>query len=168
MPVPNFSLGQVFAFNIFMELLLLFLFLVIVLSVCLFRYFRTKRAFEKTEKIYLEKVRVFKQTAYKIPVDLYDCEIKYTTRIERIENTGKYDALDAWVLGIDRSDTREIPQCVVTFQVAIGQNTKTFRVYVDKDELTLRILFSQQKTTYIYVDKMNPERYYFDLEFLED
>jgi hypothetical protein len=37
-----------------------------------------------------------------------------------------------------------------------------------KDKITLMIYLDKQKQTYLYVDKINREKYYFDLSFLNE
>lgn len=144
-------------------------FLAVIFVVCLPVLYFTKWKNKKVHKKYLERLQAFKQQAYKIPVNLNDCKIKERTRYERIYKSYRQqqnEALDEQFFSIQRNDTKELHCCTVTFEAVIDDKTETFCVDIDKDELTLRILFAQRKTTCIYVDTQNKENYYFDLEFL--
>ncbi len=143
----------------------------IIFVVCLSILYFIKWKNKKVHKKYLERLQTFKQQAYKIPVNLNDCKIKQRTRYEKIYKSYRQqqnEALDEELFGIQRNDTKELHCCIVTFKTIIDGKNETFCVDIDKDELTLRILFAQQKTTYIYVDTQNGENYYFDLEFLNE
>lgn len=124
----------------------------------------------RNSKKALERLRIFKIEAQKIPVQLKSCKIKQTVRYEKIDksyNQQKIDALDSHFCDIQRDDTKELVSCMVTYKATFNGRSQTFHTYIDKDELTLQFLFARQKTTYIYVDKLDKNNYYFDLEFLD-
>ena len=121
------------------------------------------------DKKYTQGLEAFKITANKILVDLDKCTIKSGSRIEEIPksyNERRYDGIDTWITGIKRDETKEIVQSVLTYEINIYGKTETFHVLIEKDEITLRFLLEEQKTTYLYLDKTNKDNYYFDFEFL--
>ncbi len=106
----------------------------------------------------------------KVEVDLDKVEIKSASYREEIisENAGfnRYEALD----GMIRKDNREfnnVEQSVLVYETEVHGNKKKFySPLIPKDETTLQLLLGSQKKTSIYLDRLNDENYFFDIEFL--
>ncbi|MCL2327303.1 MAG: hypothetical protein FWC39_02185 [Bacteroidetes bacterium] len=142
--------------------------LIVLIYVPLQLYYTVR--LKKIRKKDFKELQIFKQQALKIPVDLNDCKIKQHIYRETAETeaTDRYEALDYIFLNKQpKRNTIEQRCCEVTFKATINGNAEIFCVDIPKDEFPLRILFQQQKTTYLYVDEQDTENFYFDLEFLK-
>lgn len=146
------------------------LLVIIIIGILIYLYIdhlRIMKRGKNTHNKYLQNLQIFKQQADKIPVYLANCKIKQRTRYEEINKTHQRlrndDALDALIFDIQRNDKKEIKSCTITYQ----DRGQTFSTNIEKDELTIRILFGLQEITYIYVNKNNKKDYYFDLDFLD-
>lgn len=145
---------------------------IIIIGLLIYLYivtFGTNRKRKKAHQKYLQDLQTFKLQADKISVRLADCKIKERTYYEKINRSYRQqqnDAIDSQIFDIQRNDTKELHSCTIIYETTIDNKTAIFSSNIDKDELTLRILFGLQETTYIYIDKDNKESYYFDLDFL--
>lgn len=157
------------------------IFIILIVLICVPVIFIINRDAKKTQKKYIERLQLFKQQAYKIPVDLADCKIKQKTRYEK---TGKAYAFNPQIFNIRRPDIKELHSCTIMYETTINGKSEIFYADVEKDEVTLRMEFYRQKTTYIYLDTQDiyeetedteyiyedtedTKNYYFDLEFLK-
>jgi hypothetical protein len=117
------------------------------------------------------EINNFKLTADKIKVDLNNCKIRannYTEQVEVVKNY-KAQAFDALYDSSKNIANVNINQAVLIFETdKYGEKERYFSPTIYKDEVTLRFLLDRQKETYIYVDRDNRSRYYFDLEFLNE
>lgn len=123
-----------------------------------------------------------KENGDKIKVDLTRCELKehnYTEERERGGHTSELLTLDIereiqmWN-ALGGGAMRNVEQVQVTQTVIIysclndrtGQTDKFISRVIPKDKITLTFYLDKQKETTLYVDKINRQRYYFDLDFL--
>ncbi|MCD2425513.1 hypothetical protein LQ567_22200 [Niabella pedocola] len=120
----------------------------------------------------------------RIRVDLTQCEVKEHNYAEERERYGHSNPLltlsfegdiQAWN-AIGGGSFRNIEQVQVTQTVIVfnylNQQTGKMEKYVSrvipKDKVTLSFYMDKQKQTDLYVDKVNSNNYYFDLEFLNN
>lgn len=111
----------------------------------------------------------FKLTADKIKVDLNSCKIRSNSYSQQIPETkdSRSMLLDAMYDSNSNIRNVEINQAVVIFETDInGQREQFISPPINKDAITLSFLLDKQKETYIYIDRDNRSKYYFDLEFL--
>jgi len=129
-----------------------------------------RKKIQKVEKENLNaEIDEFKLYADKLLVDLNACEIITNNYIEHIERSksSRSQALDFMYDSSFNVEDKDILQSVILFETEHeGKKEKFYSHTMYKDEVTLRIKFDRQKETYIYIDKFNRERYYFDFEFL--
>lgn len=108
------------------------------------------------------------QNGLKIEINLSKIEIKSSNYREEIIDNGysKYKALDT----LSETDNREyntIKECILVYETQVSEKKfKFFSPIIPKDEITLRFLLNNQKTTFIYQDKTDPGNYFFDIDFL--
>ena len=127
-------------------------------------------------------INELKENGEKIQVDLTQCELKEHNYFEEKEKYGHKNELltldiereiQSWnALGggyIRNVEQVQIKQTVIIFSkpnIRSGQTEKFISRVVPKDKITLSFYLDKQKQTILYVDKINRERYYFDLDFL--
>ena len=116
---------------------------------------------------YLKKLKTHGE---KIEVNLSDCEIKsnsWTDQKPRY-NDSRIEFLNT----ISGHADKNIAATDVNLSTAIYRINRLGKTRIFEsgtialDEVTLRMLFEVHGRTIIYIDKDNPEYYYFDLEFL--
>lgn len=124
---------------------------------------------KESEKSHLSEIKRLKENGEKIFVELNDCEIvssKYQMELPQSRNY-RVQALDSLYDNNKSVDTVEINQSRIIYK-----NTDIDRVFtsplIDKDKITLTFTLSKHKSTVIYVDRLDKDLYYFDLEFLEE
>lgn len=133
-------------------------------------------SFSDSEKQDIEKWNILidelKLNGEKIKVDLSICEIKSNDYIEEQEITA-YSNIKGWNVmgGEEMKNVKNVTiyQRVIIYKHKNKENIETFESNVfniDNDSLLIKLY--DRKETYIYVDKNNRERYYFDLAFLVD
>ena len=152
--------------EIFFPIIFLFSVIFAIYLIIKIDEYKSKRSYKKSRKKYLEHLEIFKQQAYKIPVDLEKCKIKQKTHYEQtIPQTGAniIAAYEAYTSDKPVYDTKERRICTVTYKTKIGHIPLTFHEYIEKDEFTVRVMFAKRKKTWIYVDKKDIKNYYFDL-----
>ncbi len=124
-----------------------------------------------------------KETGEKIQVDLTQCELKEHNYIEEKERYGHRNELVTFDIereiqalnALGGGSIRNVEQVHVTQTVIIfykknirnGGMEKFISRIIPKDKITLTFYLDKQKRTTLYVDKVNRERYYFDLDFLK-
>jgi hypothetical protein len=129
---------------------------------------------EKAEKLKAE----LKSNGQKIEVDLKDCEIKENHYFEKPDYSKSYtdfELINFYELAMfyetikgTKSDT-EIKQSVVLTKILInGQDKKIRSAILPYDRVKLMFSFDDQKKTFVYIDKSDTEKYYFDFEFLRE
>jgi hypothetical protein len=142
------------------------IFLVVLGAVALYERIKGKKSEQKHQK----GLQAFKENADKVLIRLSDCKIeKYRSHFHTPERTYRQQQRD-WAdtkMGMNRNHTIEIPRSKITFEAEVDGVTKVFEYYVNKDALTLTVLFGHKEISYLYVDKKNRESFYFDLEFLD-
>jgi len=107
-----------------------------------------------------------KKTGVRIPVDLTKCEIRANNWTTETERYGDSDILLSTTISGD-ADNHSF--CRVVFKCDYNGKSRTFLSSpVEKDKVTVMLLFEMQKETAIYVDRNDDRYYYFDLEFLGD
>lgn len=120
----------------------------------------------------------------KIPVNLSSCEIKEHNYIEERDKYGHSNELltldfERQIQGWDAiagGSIRNVEQVQVkqTVLVYSYQNERTGKIekfisrVIPKDKITLSFYLDRQKQIMLYVDKINRDKYYFDLDFLND
>ncbi|HWY34794.1 MAG TPA: hypothetical protein VNX68_09115 [Nitrosopumilaceae archaeon] len=129
-----------------------------------------------------ENIKDLKENGEKIIVDLTKCELKENSFTEERERYGDDNELltpsiardiEAWN-AIGGDSMRNIKQVEVIQTVIIYSwlNNKTGKTeifnsrVINKDKITLSFYLDREKKTALYVDKLNREKYYFDLDFL--
>jgi hypothetical protein len=141
---------------------------IVVLGFFVVRNNRSRKLKVEKENLNAE-IEEFKMHADKLLVDLNACEIitnNYTEHIERSKSS-RAQALDFVYDSSYNVEDKDVLQSVIFYETEHeGKKEKFYSHTMYKDEVTLRIKFDRQKETYIYIDKFNRERYYFDLEFL--
>jgi hypothetical protein len=144
--------------------------LVILFSLVLLRQKRSRNSNEKSKGLWEQQVDHLRKNGEKILIDLRKCKIR-TSSFQRSEN--RVDYLDETsVIDILLRDTKvnrsdRITHSVLTYRHTLPNGKRiTFYGPTEKDKNTLRILCEIQKTTFIYMDKIDPSLYYFDLEFI--
>ncbi len=124
---------------------------------------------EQNDKTIDDEIDRLKKNGDKITVDLNICEIVTNNYVEERESNSSY-RVQAWDALYDSSRNVElvsVNQTVLLFETDRHGNKERFRSpTISKDEITLKFLLDRQQETFIYVDRDNRERYYFDLEFL--
>jgi hypothetical protein len=129
-----------------------------------------------------QTIEELKTTGEKIPVDLSRCEIKehnYTEEQELYGHPNELLTLDferqiqgfnALGGGSHRNVVQvEVRQTVIIYDYQnprSGKLEKFISRVIPKDKITLSFYVDRQKYTDLYVDKINREKYYFDLDFL--
>ncbi|MBI3510655.1 MAG: TM2 domain-containing protein [Bacteroidetes bacterium] len=120
-----------------------------------------------------------KKEGEKIPVNLRECEVKSNSWVETVDkNQNRSDAVDLALIAIggtgalissalrNSNSEKEISrqQSVIIFK----HNNEIFRSPVmDREEITLKMLIDIHEKTFIYRDRKDRRKYYFDLEFLD-
>ncbi len=108
----------------------------------------------------------------KFTVNLNECTVisnSYKQEIidEHNSEMDKYKALDA-LSGRDTRTFENIQQSVILYEQEInGKRIKFYSDTIDKDAVTLQFYLSSKKNTWLYVNPLNTEDYYFDLSFLD-
>jgi hypothetical protein len=109
----------------------------------------------------------FKSKAEKMLVNLDDCKIimnNYSEYVDAIESNSEliFDSNK-------KNENRNVNQAVLIFEkIENGETEKYTSQTIYTDEMTLRLLLNKQKETYIYIDKNNRKRYYFDIDFIHE
>jgi hypothetical protein len=147
------------------------------------RYTPTTNEINFQKKI-REVINDLKVNGDKIQVDFTQCDIKehnYTEEREKYAHSSEFLTLDferqiqGWnaISGSSIHNVKQvqIKQSIIIFQYQNNQtgNAEKFvsRV-IPKDKITLLFYLDKQKNTCLYVDKINRDKYYFDLEFLSN
>ncbi|MEM1406766.1 MAG: hypothetical protein AAGG59_08330 [Bacteroidota bacterium] len=111
-----------------------------------------------------------KASGTKIEVDFAQCELKSNKYREVVDQgytpASKYMALDALV-GRDNTEYNNVDQSVIVFETELsGEKATFYSPLINKEKMTLEFLLADKKSTNIYVDRLNKDNYYFDLEFI--
>jgi hypothetical protein len=113
-------------------------------------------------------VTSIKKSGEKILVDLRKCKIKSHSYFVEVEKNDSYKvkALNAIYDETLNTEHIEINQCIIECKIIIdNKSLKIVSPVINKDEISLSFLLDNQKTTYVYFNKINKE-YFFDLDFL--
>lgn len=115
------------------------------------------------------KLELFKAGADKVLVKFDDCEIKSLNYVKQEDGTryrrfAVLDVMDTYSGDIEKV---EVVQSIVEYETErFGEKITYYSPMIYKDRVTLGFLLLRQKETYLYVDRDNRFRYYFDFEFL--
>jgi hypothetical protein len=125
--------------------------------------------FSREIKARRREIQRLKVSGEKIKVDLTKCEVLGNSYSE--EQVISHSQL-AGLSSISNPDSNirrvSVKQSVFECKFEVNGETLTFQSpTLNKDRITLQFLLEHQKETYIYIDKGNPDNWYFDLEFLE-
>ncbi len=129
-----------------------------------------------------EMISDLKENGERILVDLSQCELKEHNYFEEKERYGHKTELltldiereiQAWnsISGSSMGNFEQVQvkQTVMVYLRANNQTGKTEKFIsriIPKDKVTLAFYLNQQKQTTLYVDRVDRNRYYFDLDFL--
>jgi hypothetical protein len=126
---------------------------------------------KKEKQNFKSEIDRFKQSADKIKVNLSDCEIisnNYTEQVEKVKSY-KAQALDSIYDSGKNIEQVDINQTVIVYKTTqYGQKEQFNSSTINKDRITLNFLLAKHKETYLYVDRNNRQKYYFDIEFLNN
>lgn len=121
-------------------------------------------------------IRDLKENGNRVRVDLMECDIIGNNYTEDRYQHFRETATNAEILIAGRLDSEtdapvdiEILQSRVVYKTEYRGKSRTFYsplIAKEKDSILLKC--SIQKITYIYVDRMNPEIYYFDFGFMDN
>lgn len=112
-----------------------------------------------------------KSSGIVLDADFDKCEIKSNKYREEVVKDGysptdKYMAMDVFV-GRDNKEYNNVDQSVIVFETELsGEKRKFISPVINKEKTTLQFLLMDKKSTKIYIDRMNKDNYYFDLEFI--
>jgi hypothetical protein len=134
---------------------------------------------ESTDKKQIrEMINQLKENGEKIHVELSKCEVKsndYSEEQDKFSTgilaTSYENDIQAWntVLGDEMANVKTVDtyQSVLIYKHNYMRNDRTFiSGIIPTEHTTLLFKLDNQKTTSIYVDKNDPTKYYFDLDFL--
>ncbi|MCX2746150.1 hypothetical protein OO013_19885 [Mangrovivirga sp. M17] len=132
--------------------------------------FLSKREEDNTFAEFDEWRKNLKSNGTKIEVNFEQCELKSNKYREAIDQSyspiSNYMALDALV-GNDNTEYNNIDQSIIVFNTELkGRKATFYSPLISKEKKTLEFLLADKKSTKIYIDKINKDNYYFDLEFL--
>lgn len=128
-----------------------------------------------------EAINDLKTNGEKIRVDLEKCELKEHHYAEEREIQSHTSELLSWVhteahvwtamAGGSHKNVQQVQvmQTVLIYEhrnVRSDTTEKFVSRVIPKDRVTLSFYLDQQKETFLYVDKTDRNRYYFDLDFL--
>ena len=135
------------------------------------------------ELILKKQIEDLKANSDKIYVDLLQCEIKENNYTEEQDKLGKSNGLltygfeqeiqllDALSRPKRNFEEAQINQTVIIYNYQnnrTGKAEKFVSRIINKDRITLSFYLEKQNNTTLYVDKVNRDRYYFDLAFLNN
>ncbi len=136
------------------------------------------RTRDKGGKQIMKMINQLKESGEKIRVELAKCEIKsndYSEEKDRYPSgilaTSYERDVQVWnyILGDEIKNTEmvDIYQSVLIYQSTYMNKDKTFiSGIIPIEHTTLLFKLDNQKDTFIYIDKQDPSKYYFDLDFL--
>jgi hypothetical protein len=144
--------------------------LIAIPGLILFLLLRTTDSGNKKEK--QNAIKAFKRNADVIEVNLSECVIKSNSWTEEKERYSNY-RVQAWnTLGGDSEKNIEkvtYNSSTITYKTNYKGQEQIFESgTVGKDEITVSMLLEHQGKTKIYIDRLDPDNYYFDLEFLRN
>ncbi len=130
-------------------------------------------------KLY-EKAMVFinqlKENGERLTVDLDKCEIKenhYVQEPDAYRNASEFEIITATDLiylynkfNTQTSDSQVYQSVAIYKTIYKGKEQTFYSLTIAKDKVNLLFKFSAQKTTTIYIDKTDLNKYYFDTEFI--
>jgi len=141
---------------------------IIGIGVLLIRKSLKQKNEEITNQIENELNRL-KKYGDKILVDLDKCEILTNNYVEEIESDSSY-TVQRWDALYDSSRNIKkvnVYQTRLLFESnRLGKKEKFYSPTINKDEVTIRFLLALHKNTFIYIDRMYKDKYYFDINFL--
>ncbi|MFC4230805.1 hypothetical protein ACFOW1_02810 [Parasediminibacterium paludis] len=130
-----------------------------------------------------KQIADLKENGNKIRVDFSQCEIKennYTEEQDKFETPNELfsfgygqeiQVLDAFTKPSHNVEQIQINQSIIFFNYQnnqTGQEEIFVSRVINKDRVTLMFHLEQQKSTTLFVDKINRKKYYFDLAFLNN
>ncbi|NOU59614.1 hypothetical protein [Marinifilum caeruleilacunae] len=151
----------------------LWFFIGIILAIIGFKLFVTSKS--KTEKeieeSYQSEIKRLKENGDKISVEFKDCEIVSSNYHVELPKSSNY-RVQAWDSLYDNgksAENIEINQSRIIYKNENSEDNNVFiSPLINKDEITLSFRLSNYKSTVIYVDKLDKDLYYFDLELLDE
>ena len=135
-------------------------------------FLRAKNVNRQAEK-YIDKLKdELRQNGEKIMVNFSECEIKENFYYEEVDkvHSSKAQSLNA-MIGQDFRNVENQSRYASVLQYKYDNpRTGTLQIFtsgvITKDKISLGFLLAEHKTTFVYVDKKDPEKYFFDLDFL--
>lgn len=122
------------------------------------------------KSVVANEINRLKQFGDRIKVDFNDCEIVTNNYIKEVATGSSYkvQAFDALYDSNRNIKKVNVNQTVLVFEThRLGRKEKFKSPTIYKDEMTLRFLLARKKETFIYVDRNQKDKYYFDLEFIK-
>lgn len=136
-------------------------------------FFMAKKTNRQLEKYVTKWKNELKQNGEKILVNLSECEIKENFYYEEVDkvHSSRSQALNA-MIGQDYRNVENQSRYASVLQYKydnpkIGKLQTFTSGVIAKDKISLGFLLAGQKTTFIYIDKTDPEKYFFDIDFLD-
>ncbi len=120
---------------------------------------------KKTDQKEHEK---FKQEAFKVKVNIEDFTIKHNSWTdETIVESGQIGGFNQMSGNADKNIKYVTQnQNLVCFRISLEGKIIEHQVYLNKDPKAIEMLIIMQKETYLYIDKVDTNKKYLDLEFL--
>jgi len=120
-----------------------------------------------------KRIRKLKNSNNKILVDLSECEVLSNSFLDEKMRYGNSPVLKMlehkFTEELLQSKSQEIDISIIYFEGIYKGKDKIFYsevLYINYQSFAF--LFEKHKQTYIYIDNKNPDKYYFDLDFLEN
>ncbi len=136
-------------------------------------YSARKERMNDKRKVVRQAIEKLKSEADVIHVDVDDCEV--LTGYDKIIDDGeinvspKYQMFSAFLPEDDPSPEIDKESSVIVFKTDVqGKEMKFVSRRIRKDGVTMEFLLANKKQIDLYVDKNNPQKYWFDLDFLND
>lgn len=123
----------------------------------------TDKAVEEIEEDELQTKRVLMENGHRIKVDLKKTILKSNSYVVQVyvKDKRKTSYIQA-----NSAKTADVYQSRIG--VEIGDSEIIYwSPIIDNDETTIRMKMALQEFTWLYIDKEDPEVFYFDISFLE-
>jgi hypothetical protein len=114
------------------------------------------------------EIERFKASAEKVIVSLENYQVKTNNWTDEIAiSNSKYSGLDQLTGNSERNIKFEHRiVSVLNLKIMYLGKTEEYQIKLEKDPVTIKMLLEIRKETSLYIDKLDPEKKYLDLEFL--
>ncbi len=140
----------------------------VILSPFVIYYFYDNYKSKRLIKSNNKQLEDFKNRANKIVVNLEDVQIKSNSWTEQKVIDNSYYAGFNQMAGYDGKNFETITRNFnyVKFKIPHEYGIIEYKAHIPMDTTKLKIYFAIKKQTYLYVDKLDEEKMYLDLDFL--